>query len=149
MIVNRTNAENIAECSKNTGSDCFGPFIVKHKRSEVERYGCIFICMTIGAIHLEVLPDLSTDSFINALRRYIARRGPLTHLYTDKGSNFVGAERILREEIQEWNREKINEYLRHRSNVGKFNPPTASHMGCSWERGIRSVRRILQAVTPN
>ena len=132
-----------------SGSDCFGPFIVKHKRSELKRYGCIFICMTTRAIHLEVLPDLTTDSFINALRRFIARRGPLTHLYTDNGSNFVGAERILREEIQAWNREKINEYLRQRSIVWKFNPPTASHMGGSWERGIRSVRRILQAVTPN
>ena len=95
-----------------TGSDCFGPFIVKHKRSELKRYGCIFICMTTRAIHLEVLPDLTTNSFINALRRFIARRGPVTHLYTDKGSNFVGAERILREKIQAWNREKINEYLR-------------------------------------
>ena len=132
-----------------TGSDCFGPFIVKHKRSELRRYGCIFICMTTRAIHLEVLPDLTTDSFINALRRFIAKRGPMTHLYTDNGSNFVGAERILREEIQAWNREKINEYLRQRSIVWKFNPPTASHMGGSRERGIRSVRRILQVVTPN
>ena len=73
-----------------TGSDYFGPVIVKRKRSELKRYGCIFICMTTGAIHLEVLPDLTTDSFINALRRFIARREPLTHLYTDN-SRFHGS----------------------------------------------------------
>ena len=111
------------------GSDCFGPLIVKHKRSKLKRYSCIFICKTTRAAHLEVLPDLTRDSFIIALRQFIARRGPLTHLYTENGSNFVEAEKILREDIQAWNREKINEYLRQRCIVWKFNPPTASHMG--------------------
>ena len=83
-----------------TGADCFGPFIVKKGRMELKRYGCVFICMTTRAIHLEVLPDLTTDLFINALRRFFARRGPPTHLYTDNGTNFTGAKRVLKEEVK-------------------------------------------------
>ena len=67
--------------------------------------------MTTRVIHLEVLPDLTTDSFINALRRFFARRGTSTHLYTDNGTNFTGAERVLKEEVKRWNENKIDEYL--------------------------------------
>ena len=95
--------------------------------------------MTTRAIHLEVLPDLKTNSFMNALKRFIARTGPLTRLCTDNGGNFVGAERILREEIQTWNRERINEYLRQRSIVWKFNPPL---------RATLAVRRSVGFALP-
>ena len=132
-----------------TGADCFGPFIVKKGRMELKRYGCVFICMTTRAIHLEVLSDLTIDSFINALRRFFARRGPPTHLYTDNGTNFTGAERVLKEEIKRWNENKIHEYLQQKEIVWKFNIPKASHAGGSWERAIRTVKRILQAVMPN
>ena len=131
------------------GADCFGPFFVKRGRTELKRYGCVFICMTTRAIHLEVLPDLTTDSFINAMRRLFARRGPSTHLYTDNGTNFTGAERVLKEEIKLWNENKIHEYLQQQQIEWKFNTPKASHAGGSWERAIRTVRRVLQAVMPN
>lgn len=57
------------------GVDYFGPFLVKRARSELKRYGCIFACLTTRAIHIEVSHTLETDSFINALQRFIARRG--------------------------------------------------------------------------
>ena len=132
-----------------TRADCFGPFIIKKGRMELKGYGCVFICMTTRAIHLEVSPDLTTDSFINALRRFFARRGPSTHLYTDNGTDFTGAERVLKEEVKRWNENKIHEYLQQQEIEWKFNTPKASHAGGSWERAIRTVRRILQAVMPN
>ena len=77
----------------NTGVDCFGPFYTKRGRSEVKRYGVIFTCLTVRAVHIEVAESLHTHSFINALRRFIARRGQVKSIYCDRGSNFVGAEK--------------------------------------------------------
>nr|CAB3263157.1 uncharacterized protein LOC104265735 [Phallusia mammillata] len=132
-----------------TGVDYFGPFTIKIRRSEVKRYGCLFTCMTSRAIHLEVSPDLSTDAFINAMRRFIARRGPIKHMYSDNGTNFVGAERVLRESVDEWNQQQIHNYLRQKAVTWHFNPPSASHFGGAWERMVRSVRRILMTLLPD
>ena len=82
-----------------TGVDYFGPLMIRQKRSNVKRYGCLFTCLTTRAVHLEVSVDLSSDAFINALRRFLLRRGPVVHIYSDNGTNRVGAERILRESI--------------------------------------------------
>ena len=57
--------------------DYFGPWIIKDKRKELKRYGVLFTCMASSAIHLEIAHSLETDSFINALRRFICRRGPI------------------------------------------------------------------------
>lgn len=69
--------------------DFFGPFVVKRGRSEAEKYGCIFTCMTIRAVHLEVTHSLDTDSFLNALRRFMARRGKPGQIRSDNGGNIV------------------------------------------------------------
>ena len=73
------------------GIDCFGPFYVKVKRSQVKRYGLICVCSASRATHLEVLDDMTTDSFLNGLRRFIARRGSVRTIRSDCGSNFLGA----------------------------------------------------------
>ena len=62
------------------GIDFLGPFVTKFKRSNVKSYGCIFTCMTIRAVHLEMAYDLTT-SFINVLRRFLSRRG-LSNIFT-------------------------------------------------------------------
>ena len=58
-----------------SGVDMFGPFLVKERRSSVKRYVAIFTCLSSRAIHVETTKDMSTDSFINALRRFRCRRG--------------------------------------------------------------------------
>ncbi len=128
------------------GIDYFGPFLVKKARSELKRYGCLFTCLTTRAIHLEVALTLDTDSFINALQRFIARRGPPTEIRSDNGTNFVCGLRELRKAISEWNQQKISDYLLQNNVKWIFNPPAASHMGGVWERQIRTVRSILNTV---
>ena len=62
------------------GLDCFGPFIVKEGRKELKRYGMLFTCLCSRAVHIETLDDLTTDAFMNALRTFIAIRGPVRQL---------------------------------------------------------------------
>ena len=127
----------------NTGVDFFGPFHVKQGRSLVKRYGVLFTCLVTRAVHIEMAVSLDTDAFVNALRRFIARRGQVKSMRSDNGTNFVGAERELREAIRGWNQSKIASFLLQRSIDWTFNTPAASHHGGSWERLIRSTRRIL------
>ena len=61
----------------NVEMDYFGPFLIKQKRSLVKRYGCLFSCLSMRAVHTQIANSLTADSFINALRRFIARRGSL------------------------------------------------------------------------
>ena len=88
------------------GIDCFGPLEVRCCRSIVKRYGLIFTCLTVRAVHIEVVHSLDTDSLL-ALRRFIARRG----IHSDNGTNFTSRERELRESVESWNHEKIHETL--------------------------------------
>ena len=129
-----------------TGLDCFEPFDVVRGRKHEKQYGLIFICLASKAIHLEVLHSLSTDSFINGLRRFICRRGTVSSLLSDNGTNFRGAQRELKSALQEWNCIETKNWLKQRSIEWNFNPPRASHFGGNWERQIRSVRKVLNGV---
>ena len=82
------------------GVDYFGPIPVKLKTSRVKRYGCIFTCLTMRAIHIEVSQDLSTDSFLMAFSRFVSKRGAPTEIYSDNGTNFRGAECEVRRGIK-------------------------------------------------
>ena len=111
------------------GVDCFGPFHVRRARSLVKRYGVIFTCMTIRAVHIEIAHSLDTDSFLLALRRFIARRGQDQELRSDNGTNLASGERELRESIKAWNHDKIHEEMLQRNIKWSFNPPYGSHHG--------------------
>ena len=128
------------------GVDYFGPFLVKRARSELKRYGCIFTCLSTRAIHLEVSHSLETNSFINALQRFIARRGEPVEIRSDNGTNFTGAHLELRRVLKQWNQAQIDDFLQKKEIQWIFNPPGASHMGGAWERQIRTVRSVLRGL---
>jgi len=129
------------------GVDYFGPFLVRRGRGREKKYGCLFTCLTTRAVHIEVADSLDTDSFLNCLQRFIARRGEPRLIRSDNGTNFVGAEKELKQEIERWNHGRIQDELNERRIRWLFNPPGASHMGGVWERQIRTVRRVLAGLT--
>ena len=124
----------------------FGPFLIRQGRSEHKRYGVVFTCLVIRAVHIEIAHSLDTSSFIQALRRFISRRGIIREIRTDNGSNFIGAERELREAIENWNQNQIITFLQQKCIKWKFNVPLASHHGGVWERQIRLIRKILYSI---
>ena len=128
------------------GVDYFGPIMVKCFRKQEKRYGCLFTCMVTRAVHLEVAKSLETDSFINALRRFMARRGPPSDVYSDNGTNFVGADRELKESLQEWNQSQIADFLSQKEIQWHFNPPSSPHFGGVWERLVQSCKKALKIV---
>lgn len=128
------------------GVDCFGPLLVKIGRARAKRYGCIFTCFATRAIHIEKLHSLDTDSFIQGFRRFVARRGYPAKVWSDNGTNFVGACRELGKALKELDRAKIHDYCVQLQVDWSFNPPHASHKGGIWERMIRTIRRVLTAV---
>ena len=112
----------------------------------VKRYGVLFTCLSIWAIHIQVLHSLDTDFFINALKRFIARRGPPLQMKSDNGGNFGKAEKELREVINKWNQCKTHEFLLAKSVKWIFNPPVGSHHGGVWERSIRTATKVMKAL---
>ena len=73
------------------GTDMFAPILVKEGRKEMKRYGCLFTCVSSRAIRIEFTNLLSTDAFIQALQRFVSRRGYVQVIRTDNGTNFLGA----------------------------------------------------------
>ncbi|XP_055542701.1 uncharacterized protein LOC129728292 [Wyeomyia smithii] len=127
------------------GIDYFGPYMIKIGRSQVKRWVALFTCMTIRAIHLEVTTSLSTESFKLALRRFIARRGAPAEIYTDHGTNFVGASRELASQIATMNQE-LSETFTNTNTRWIFIPPSSPHMGGAWERMVRSVKTAMNSI---
>ncbi|XP_064122452.1 uncharacterized protein LOC135226673 [Macrobrachium nipponense] len=80
----------------NVGIDLFGPYYIKEGRKELKRYGVIFTCLVSRSIHIETANTLQSDSFINALRRFVSRRGHPKVIRCDNGTNFHGAEREIK-----------------------------------------------------
>ena len=94
-------------------------------------------------MHIEIAHSLDTDSMINALRRFISVRGCPE---SDCGTNFTSADKELKDAIEEWNQQKVENFCPQRGIQWIFNPPGASHFGGVWKRMIRSTRQVLRAL---
>ncbi|XP_049284605.1 uncharacterized protein LOC125764417 [Anopheles funestus] len=127
------------------GLDYFGPLFVRRGRAREKRWVALFTCLTVRAIHLEVVSSLSTDSCIMAVRRFVARRGSPVEFFSDNGTNFQGASQQLRREIDARN-ETLATTFTNANTRWTFNPPGAPHMGGVWERMVRSVKAAIGTV---
>ncbi|XP_058811177.1 uncharacterized protein LOC131676067 [Topomyia yanbarensis] len=135
-----------------TGVDYFGPVYVRpgYRRTAVKAYVAVFVCFSTKATHLELVTDLSTARFIQALRRFISRRGKCANLWSDNGTNFVGARNQMKELLQNLkNKEHHDAVAKECADVGmqwNFIPPGAPHFGGLWEAAVRSAKTHLLKV---
>ena len=117
------------------GVDYFGPILVKSRGSQVKRYECVFTCLAVRAVHIEIGHELTTDSFIQAVTRFVSRRGPPIEVYSDNGTYFKGGEAEINIALEKWNPDRIDNCLRKRGVKWNFNPPHASHAAGVWSGG--------------
>ena len=89
---------------------------------------------------------METDGFIMALRQFVSRRGPPEEMRSDRGTNFIRAERELQDAIKGWNNTKIFQELQQRGVKWTIHPPTAAHMSGVWERLVQSAKKHLKAI---
>ena len=136
------------------GIDFAGPLTLKkgHTRKPiyVKSYLCVFVCFATKAVHLELAADLSSEAFIAVLTRFVARRGCPNAIWTDNGSNFVGAQRELQEiytllENQQTKGDIIN-FLNARRITWHFSPGRAPHHGGIWEAAVKSAKTLIRKI---
>jgi hypothetical protein len=135
-----------------SGVDYAGPFIIKegvYKRKRLlKAYIALFVCMTTKAVHIELVSDLTTDAFLATLKRFIARRGIVTDLFSDNGTNFVGANNELHNLEQlfenQINGEKVVNTLANDQISWHFIPPRAPHFGGLWEASVKSLKKPFE-----
>ena len=86
-----------------SGVDYAGPINVRLTKTRgkgtMKGYVAIFICMATRAVDIEVVEDYSSEAFIAAFHRFTSRRCHCKELYSDQGTNFVGADAQLKQMI--------------------------------------------------
>uniref|UniRef100_A0A5S6QMP9 Integrase catalytic domain-containing protein n=1 Tax=Trichuris muris TaxID=70415 RepID=A0A5S6QMP9_TRIMR len=132
-----------------TGVDFAGPLCIRRGRKVMKVYVCIFTCMVIRAIHLELVPTMSADDFILAFRRFISRRGKPVCLQSDNFRSFKRADQEIRRLFQSDSFERVKRDLSKDRIKWLFISPRAPWVGGYWERLIRSVKTALKKVLGN
>lgn len=135
-----------------TGLDYAGPFLLRDRKGRnfktSKAYVSLFICFVTKAIHLEVVSDLTTECFLAALKRFMARRGKCSQIFSDNGTNFVGANNELQSFLNNHSFD-IETDLANEGINWNFIPPRAPHFGGLWEAGVKSVKYHLKRVVGN
>ena len=139
------------------GVDYAGPVYIKYgfvrKPTVVKAYICVFVSLSVKAVHLELVSDLTSDAFIACLRRFISRRGKPSLIWSDHGTNFVGAAREIRELVKFLETQKaqatISEFCSTQNIRWEFIPERAPHFGGLWEAAVKSFKIHLKRIVAN
>ena len=127
----------------NTGVDYFGPFSIKLFRRTVKNWICLFTCLSVRAVHMEIVQSLDTQSCLDAVHRFIARRGKPKTVISDNGTNFVGAANELKAAFKELNHSEMQRNLAQNDIKWTFNPPAAPYFGGAWESLVKLSKRSI------
>jgi hypothetical protein len=116
----------------NVGVDYCGPFHIKEKRDrnrrQIKVYVAIFVCLAVKAVHIELVGHLTSEAFIAALRRFIARRGFCSTIHSDNDANFIGTNNELHELHDllqsDDHKSKVHTFLSDKQIEWRFIPPS-------------------------
>ncbi|XP_018376533.1 PREDICTED: uncharacterized protein LOC108769822 [Trachymyrmex cornetzi] len=114
-----------------------GPFTMRESKRRNARahkaYLSLFVCFATKSVHLELVSNLTSESFIAAFKRFIWRRGKPVCMYSDNGTTFIGAQAQLKEFVNflrdDQTQSDIVQFLREQETTWKFIPPNAPHFG--------------------
>jgi hypothetical protein len=156
QIVGQLPAERVTPefVFSRVGIDYAGPLQLKlgsiRKPTIVKSYVCVFVSLSVRAVHLELVSDLSTDAFIACLRRFISRRGKPTLIWSDHGTNFIGAASEVKELVKFLESQKVQGNISAFCSVQnidwKFIPEHTPHFGGLWEATVKSFKSHLRRV---
>ncbi|XP_055910712.1 uncharacterized protein LOC129945077 [Eupeodes corollae] len=133
-----------------TGVDFCGPFQTTYKlrgHRTTKSYVAVFVCFVVKAVHLEVVFDLSSEGFVAALKRFVARRGLCQDLYCDNGTNFVGArnqlEKFRQSFLDQQLEKKISDWCATEHIKFHHIIPRTPHFGGVCEAAVKSAKNHL------
>ncbi|XP_044249382.2 uncharacterized protein [Drosophila takahashii] len=132
-----------------SGVDLCGPFSTSCRiRGKVPyKTKAVFICFAPKAVHVELVSDLSTNTFVLCLKRFVGRRGLPESIWCDNATNFVGAHSLLDEfRKQLFSQQALQDLKTFTSSTGvsfHFIPPRAPHFGGLWEAAVKSMKHLL------
>ena len=126
-----------------TGVDFTGAMYVKGEAAvgECKVYVCLFTCASTRSIHLEVVTDLSEATFLQAFRRFAARRSLPRVVISDNASTYMSAAKELNELFQS---PTLKSSLMHKGTTWKFIPKRAPWYGGFWEQLIGMVKMSIK-----
>ncbi|GFU96201.1 integrase catalytic domain-containing protein [Trichonephila clavipes] len=129
------------------GIDFSGPITTKcqhtRKASNFKSYICLFICMSTKAVHLELISSLSEEAFLSALRQFVSRRRYPSGIYSDNGTNFVGASAYLRDLFELLHISNVQIYSPSKNIQWHFIPPYAPNFGGVCEASLKLIKHNL------
>ncbi|GFV87778.1 integrase catalytic domain-containing protein [Trichonephila clavipes] len=113
------------------------------KANNFKSYICLFICMCTKAVHLDLVSSLSAAAFLSALRRFVSRCGYPTDIYSDNGTNFIGASAYLKDLFQLLHNSNVQDYSSSKNIQWHFIPPYAPNFGGVWEASVKLTKQHL------
>ncbi|XP_045540617.1 uncharacterized protein LOC106708519 [Papilio machaon] len=141
---------------QSSGVDYAGPINLRANKGRgyhaIKGYICLFICMATRAIHLEVVSDMTAQSFLAAYKRFVSRRGRVHDLWSDNGTTFIGGAKELKHLFDAEKSSvapEIVDFLVTNGTNWHFIPPHAPNFGGLWEAGVKSTKHHLKRVIGN
>ena len=127
------------------GLDYLGPIQVKEGNAVEKMWVCLFTCLAVRAIHLELVKGLSGQLFLDCLRRFIARRGKPTQIISDNAPQFRLVKSALDQQwLKVYRDETVVSFFSYEGIQWKFTTALAPWQGGFYGQLVGMVKRALR-----